>query len=527
LGALNPSLLVKGTGKRGRDLPALPVSDQFNGDVLPQLAHDVIPNKALYLPGGVPPTPDEFVDVVVIGGGLAGLTAAYQLRHRDVVVLDHADHLGGNSRGEVWNGTAYSMGGAYFIETCPGTPLDDLVNALKLHDVIRPYEGSDSVALGGKFVSRFWSGSAGPPEEVPAYEAYQKRMLTFLGDDYPDMPTEDGSVCRSAADLDQRSLKEEILSWVDGDFPSLLSSAIQSYCFSSFNAGWQEISAAAGLNFLAAEEYPLWVMPGGLAQASHRLWQGIWAARGPEQLRTQCLVFDVRLHKRGVQVTYMDGSGGVRSIVGRTAVAACPKKFFRLIMDDLPDVQADAFGSLRYRSYIVANILINRPLPDDHYDLFLLRDGTLPMTEGEAMEAPVMTDVLNARWATGGGPGNSVLTCYWPLPFRFAGLHFVFGTWGLDAEQRFRRAAVDGVHEVLPIFDLKPEDVGQIRLTRWGHSMPIPQPGFYNAGTHNILRAPIEDKVFFANQDNWALPAFETSTIEALTFAPMVDEVLG
>jgi hypothetical protein len=32
--------------------------------------------------------------------------------------------------------------------------------------------------------------------------------------------------------------------------------------------------------------------------------------------------------------------------------------------------------------------------------------------------------------------------------------------------------------------------------------------------------------VFFVEQDNWALPAFETAVTEALTFAPLVEGVL-
>jgi protoporphyrinogen oxidase len=39
-------------------------------------------------------------DVVIIGGGIAGLSAARRLRHRDVVLLEAADRLGGRMRSE-------------------------------------------------------------------------------------------------------------------------------------------------------------------------------------------------------------------------------------------------------------------------------------------------------------------------------------------------------------------------------------------------------------------------------------------
>ena len=40
-------------------------------------------------------------DVVVIGGGIAGLSAAWRLRHRDVLLLEADDRLGGRMRSDV------------------------------------------------------------------------------------------------------------------------------------------------------------------------------------------------------------------------------------------------------------------------------------------------------------------------------------------------------------------------------------------------------------------------------------------
>ena len=45
-------------------------------------------------------------DVVIVGGGIAGLSAAWWLRHRDVLLLEAGDRVGGRTRsdpcGDYW-----------------------------------------------------------------------------------------------------------------------------------------------------------------------------------------------------------------------------------------------------------------------------------------------------------------------------------------------------------------------------------------------------------------------------------------
>ena len=90
-------------------------------------------------------------EVVIIGGGIAGLSAAWRLRHRDVVLLDAGDRLGGRMRsdpcGEYW-----LANGAHLFPG-PGSLVDRMARECGLEAV--PVTGSMmGLAAGSKLLTR-------------------------------------------------------------------------------------------------------------------------------------------------------------------------------------------------------------------------------------------------------------------------------------------------------------------------------------------------------------------------------------
>src|SRR5918992_5666152 len=90
-------------------------------------------------------------DVVIIGGGIAGLAAAWRLRHRDVLLLEAGDRLGGRMRsdpcGEYW-----LANGAHLFPG-PGSLVDRMVRECGLEAV--PVTGSMmGLAAGSKLLTR-------------------------------------------------------------------------------------------------------------------------------------------------------------------------------------------------------------------------------------------------------------------------------------------------------------------------------------------------------------------------------------
>jgi len=517
--ALHPDSIV---------VDGLPFAKWFTGD---SYSNQSIPFHAIPPLDNGPPAPAEDVDVAVIGGGISGLASALLLRRYRPVLFEMRPRFGGNAQGEVWGGAPYSLGGAYFITPDEGSFLERFYHWLGLHEVVRVDTGENPVELGGKLVAGFWDGAGQPPDSVLAFQRYAEIVQYYANLSYPEIPLPEGEDNQWIIDLDNRTLREDIEEKMYGlKIPPLLAGAIQGYCYSSFGIGWDDISAAGGWNFLAAEEFGRWVLPGGNAWMVDAMWRKLVALEQPGQsprLRPGCQVFDVRVVPGNrVLVTYLDPAGVTRSIRARRVVMANSKHIAKHMiyqLQELDSAKLDAMHAIENMAYVVANVLLERPLPNVPYDTFLLRDGDFPMTSYDFAAHSHFTDVVNGSFARDGSGPRNVLTLYWPLPW-FQGRYslIVDEAWRDYAE----RIAPD-IRYALSLYGLTAADVRQVRLTRWGHPLPVCAPRLIANGTIDLLRRPFEGLVYFVNQDNWALPAVENSLLDAKIFSDQIARELG
>src|SRR5215475_4236326 len=83
------------------------------------------------------PDATKKVDVVIIGAGSAGLSAAYFLRGKDWLLLEKEDHFGGNAYQEEFAGQPFATGSAYAYHGDSGDQLASEIG-LKLLPVDNP-----------------------------------------------------------------------------------------------------------------------------------------------------------------------------------------------------------------------------------------------------------------------------------------------------------------------------------------------------------------------------------------------------
>jgi hypothetical protein len=511
-----PSIMVDG-------LPFAPwfTGDGFDNDAIPfHSAEDVFP-------GGQPPAPTESVDVAVIGGGLSGLCTAYLLRQHRPIVFELRGRYGGNSQGEVWRDVPYSLGGAYVITPDRGSFLDTLYRELGLRGLHRLDQGDNPFELNGVIRDDFSSGDWIPADQRPAFDRYRQIVAHYAEESYPDIPLDESQDNGWILALDRKSLREDIEERLGMPIPPLLHAGIQAYCYSSFGAGYEEISAAGGWNFLAAEEYGRWVFPGGNGAMARAMGREIAQAGG--RLRAGRRVVDLRVVRvsgaERAQVTWREPDGAFRSLLARRAVVACSKHIAKHLIHDLvkrDNAKYEAMHRVFPVAYFVANVLLEARLEREFYDLFLLRDGTYPASAFEAEQQSRVCDVIDAGFARRTPRRRTVLTLYWPLPW--GNSRFTF--FAEDPWRSYAERLAPQVRSILGLLGVPAAAVRQVRMTRWGHAFPQSMRNFIADGTPGELLRPYLGVVEFVNQDNWALPAVENSLLDARTVAERIARAL-
>jgi len=469
------------------------------GGNVPTWCHDLVRDG-----GQIPQVaPSRSVEFVVVGGGLAGLCAAYKLRDTSVLLLEHLDRVGGHSVRDRWNDIWYSGAAAYFVE--PEPPLDALYEELgfPLKKIAEP---ADSAILNwNSVVDVFGAGIDKLPYPAAVRRDFARAKRDFIaileGDDCPVMPLAETS--EGSKQFDRMSFADWMLK--EKKYHPAVKAYVDLYCRSAFGAPRAEaLSAFAGLNFYVSEFGDRYTFPGGNALAAEMMRDAIHTAGSDLILRSTTAV---QIEDKGgkVLVTTMDKSGKASAVEAKAVIMACPKYIAKHIVKGLPKEQIAAMEGLQYGSYVVANVLCTSAITDGSYDTWT--------------DEAAFTDVLIADWITR-GPGNKaktkqqVYSVYYPIGYDIAAL------LEDEAYDRYRDTVVEHLGYLFPGAESKIEDV---KLYRWGHALCHARPGWYTE-VSPIASRPF-GRVLFAHSDNQGLPAFEAALVEGMNAAAQAKEI--
>lgn len=495
----------------------------FSGDNFDR-PHRILWSKADYLASRPLPTSAETTDLVILGGGISGLTTAYLHRQRKPILLEQAARLGGNAKGQSWRGIDYGLGSAYIDKPTPGTPMARFFDEMALSTLMVERKNPDPVEWNGKVHTDFRSGST-EPKYRDKYDRLGK-FFTLLHQakkrGYPEVPCLT-KAHRDSANYWDRYTLHGLLDRELGGLPPHLETLIEHYCWSTYAASARELSAASALSFLANDASTICAAPGGNAAIAERVATQLLASLPAANVRCGALAVDVRVDDSGVDVLYENAAGELKKIRAKAAVFAGPKFVAKRIVQDLEPARLQAINRVKYRAYLVANVLLRGQSQQQFYDLFLTGDGKTKFTDlSQEATAQGATDVILGNFAKP-DPDHTVLTLYRALPYDTGRAELFaptsYRTFREQFETQIRRS-------ILPLLGLKENQVVDLRLTRWGHALPVAPVGTFKDGWVDQLRAPFRKRLFFVQQDNWLQPALKTGITEAYLWQDAINAVL-
>ncbi len=479
----------------------------FNGDNINR-PHDILWNIDGYLAkkGGIP-APVEQRKVVIVGGGMSGLISAWKLRQLNPVLLEQDDFLGGNSKGEILNNSLFSIGAAYITVPDSGSEIEKFLKELNLLDELKQESAEEvKVSFQKKLMSDFWKG-ASDPTRAQEFIRVDEELKRIYNESFPDIPWSKDSALSldEFKKLDSMNF-EKWLALTFGEVHPHILEYFQLYCWSSFNASIDEVSAVQALNFLAAEVAGVLALPGGNAAITQRIYEKLLKILSADSLRAGAMVLRVEAKKeKEVWVTYENSQGEIKTIRAENCIVASPKFVAKHIVHDLPAEQSALFDKISYRAYIVANALFEGNFQSPAYDVYCL-DGAKPNSP-TPMNVPkrAFSDVCFGTWAAGDQTQNGVLTIYKALPYDGA-RQFLFSPM---AHEKHKNLILKDLPEFAKTAGVDLSKMKGLRMTRWGHSIPVAQVNLLASVQLEKMNRPLKNSIFFANQDNWANPAFE------------------
>ncbi|MFZ3381339.1 MAG: NAD(P)-binding protein, partial [Candidatus Acidiferrales bacterium] len=113
-------------------------------------------------------------DILIVGGGASGMSAAYFLREHDFLLLEKEPHWGGNATMEEYEGQPFATGSAFDYKD---TPSERLARELGLNPL--PINSPDPTIVNGKWVADTWGAGL---DELPYPAEVRASFKKFRGD---------------------------------------------------------------------------------------------------------------------------------------------------------------------------------------------------------------------------------------------------------------------------------------------------------------------------------------------------------
>jgi monoamine oxidase len=404
-------------------------------------------------------------DIVIIGGGVAGLSAAYFLRGKDWLLLEKEDHFGGNAYEEEYGGQPFATGSAYAYRNDEG---DQLAKEIGLN--LLPINNPDPTIVNRTFVPDTWKAGL---DQLPYPNEVRESFKKFR-DDLMKI-----KVREKMAELDAQPFTNftdpyapEVAQWWNAYGPS------------NWGATTEDSSAFLGVSamqdLINGGDATRVILPGGLGCITHQLVE-VLQPKYEERMLGDVTVVAVVQDKDGVRVTYIH-EGKLTTVAAKVALMCTPKHITSRIVMGLPYEQKAAMRRFRYAPYPVVNVIFDKPVYNRGYDNWCPGNS--------------FTDFIVADWTVRNNSGYkqkfNILSFYTPLRENQRSMLLSED----DCKSLAARVLAD-FQKLMPDFNVNPVEV---RIYRRGHPMFMATPGHYTKD--RVAASHPMDRIFFGNADS-------------------------
>jgi glycine/D-amino acid oxidase-like deaminating enzyme len=470
---------------------ARPIAGGFVNDAFP-VGHR-IRDRASF---GKPSRTEKF-PIVIVGGGVAGLSAAWRLQKRgfhDFVLLEMEEQPGGNSRWGQNEISAYPWAAHYVpVPNARASLVRELFEELgvlkdgKWDERRLCFAPQERLFLHGRWQDGIEPEIASTARDREDYRRFNDLMTQYRASGQFTIPMELGAHTSAPHQaLDQKTMHE----WMEANrFTSpYLNWYVDYACRDDYGALARDTSAWAGIHYFGSrepeEKGPL-TWPEGNGWIVRQLME-----RLRSYVRTSSPVYAILREGRGLRVR----TEAVEYLAGRVIFAA-PAFLASYIVEGA----APAAGFV-YSPWLTANLTLDRPPEETAWDNVIY-------------ESPALGYVVATHMSLRSHIDRSVWTFYWSLAH---GTPAQMRTLLLEKDWTYwREAILNDLARAHP--DIR-DRVSRIDVMRIGHAMARPVPGFLASESRRHFAAAT-GPVIYANSDLSGFSIFEEAQYRGVTAA--------
>jgi protoporphyrinogen oxidase len=438
-------------------------------------------------------TPEKTVDFVIVGGGMAGLSAAYFLKDHNVLLLEQYGELGGQSRGRSYRGIDFSLGAAYMgsKEGVAGS----LFSELGLNPVeIPPTKNS-------WYWEKKWFPGISGDSQAKLYQQFD-RLFSEAKPIWNILPPWQDPVPLESSDLKKLD-STNFASYLQGFDPQFIS-LMDKFCLSAYCGSVSSVSALAGFYLAHDLVSPSYVFKGGNPAVTKALALALESS-GKGRRLTNTFVWNLTAGDKYVDVDYGTSDGTMHRVRCRQAIVTAPPMVAGRIVPDLDDQLKAALLWPKYGSYLVSNFCLRKKTFDGSYDNW----AGSPLTFADFTIAETPYQALGQYKPEMG----SVLTVYQPYPPSSSGR----ATLMAGNREELASQLVNQLVCLVPQFQ---DNLEEVVFSRWGHAIAVPVPTFF--AKLSKLKALNNGPIVFAHNSTQGLPSAESAMMAARRAASLV-----